>query len=279
MAHEVVGAFRVSARRACGLTECSRATFYYRAQRRDVTPLRRRLRELAAARPRFGYRRLHILLCREGWRINTKKTYRLYREEGLGVRVTRRRKRASQLRVRPMAPTRPNERWAMDFMADRLDDGRRIRILTVEDVFTRECLAVEVDVSLVSARVVRVLERLVGQRGAPAVITVDNGSEFYSRTTDSWAYAQGVRLDFSRPGKPMDNPFIESFNGRLRDEHLNTELFFSVADAQAKLLEWQRDYNEVRPHSSLGQIPPREFVAAWQFTRAARGEILNLETV
>jgi putative transposase len=279
VAHEVILAFRVSARRACGLTECPRATFYYRAQRRDVTPLRRRLRELAAARPRFGYRRLHILLCREGWRLNAKKTYRLYREEALGVRVTRRRKRASQLRVRPMAPTRPNERWAMDFMADRLDDGRRIRILTVEDVFTRECLAVEVDVSLVSARVVRVLERLVGQRGAPAVITVDNGSEFYSRTTDSWAYAQGVRLDFSRPGKPMDNPFIESFNGRLRDEHLNTELFFSVADAQAKLLEWQRDYNEVRPHSSLGQIPPREFVAAWQFTRAARGEILNLETV
>ena len=167
----------------------------------------------------------------------------------------------------------------MDFMADRLEDGRRIRILTVEDVFTRECLAVEVDVSLVSARVVRVLERLVGQRGAPAVITVDNGSEFYSRRTDAWAYQQGVRLLFSRPGKPMDNPFIESFNGRLRDEHLNVELFFSVADAQRKILEWQRDYNEDRPHSSLGDIPPREFVAAWQSNQAAGGEILNLETV
>jgi putative transposase len=279
MAGEVITAFRVSARRACGLVGCDRGTFYYRARRRDVAPLRMRLRELAAARPRFGYRRLHILLRREGWRIKAKKTYRLYREEGLGVRVKRRKKRASQLRVVPVAPTRPNERWAMDFMADRLDDGRRIRILTIEDVFTRECLAVEVDTSLISARVVAVLDRLVQARGAPAVISVDNGSEFYSRTTDSWAYRQGVRLDFSRPGKPMDNPFIESFNGRLRDEHLNTELFFSVADAQAKLLEWQRDYNEVRPHSSLGQIPPREFVAAWQLTWTARGAILNLETV
>jgi putative transposase len=239
-----------------------------------------RLRELAAARPRFGYRRLHILLRREGWRINHKKTQRLYRAEGLGVPVRRRRrKRGSEVRVRPAAPTRPNERWCMDFMADRLDDGRRIRILTVEDVFTRECLAVEVDTSLVSARVVAVLSRLVAARGAPSVISVDNGSEFYARTTDSWAYRHGVRLDFSRPGKPMDNPFIESFNGRLRDEHLNTELFFSVADAQAKLLQWQQDYNEVRPHSALGQIPPREFVAAWQLTRTARGEILNLETV
>lgn len=279
MASTVVQAFRVSARRACGLTGCSRATFYYRSQCRDVTPLRMRLRELAAARPRFGYRRLHILLRREGWRINAKKTYRLYREEALGVRVKRRKKRASQLRVLPVAPTRPNERWAMDFMADRLDDGRRIRILTIEDVFTRECLAVEVDTSLTSGRVVEVLGRITQERGAPAVITVDNGSEFYSRTTDSWAYGHGVRLDFSRPGKPMDNPFIESFNGRLRDEHLNAELFFSVADAQAKILEWQRDYNEVRPHSSLGQIPPREFAVAWQLTRTARGEILNLETV
>ena len=167
----------------------------------------------------------------------------------------------------------------MDFMADRLEDGRRIRLLTVEDVFTRECLAVEVDVALTSARVVSVLEQLVSARGAPAVITVDNGSEFYSRRTDAWAYQHGVRLIFSRPGKPMDNPFIESFNGRLRDEHLNVELFFSVADAQRKTLEWQRDYNEDRPHSSLGDISPREFAAQWQFTQAAGGEILNREMV
>jgi putative transposase len=278
MAGDLVAAFRVPKRRACAVVLCNRATFYYRSRRRDVTPLRMRLRELAAARPRFGYRRLHILLRREGWRISHKKTYRLYRAEQLGVGVRRRHKRASQVRVQPAAPTRPNERWCMDFMADRLDDGRRIRILTVEDVFTRECLAVEVDTSLVSARGVAVLAHLVQARGAPRLISVDNGSEFYSRTTDSWAYQAGVQLDFSRPGKPMDNPFIESFNGRLRDEHLNTELFLSVADARAKLREWQRDYNEVRPHT-LGQIPPREFAAAWQSTRTARGEILNLETV
>src|SRR5260370_27178662 len=147
-----------------------------------------RLGELAAARPRFGYRRLHILLRREGWRINAKKTYRLYREEGLGVRVKRRKKRASQLRVVPVAPTRPNERWAMDFMADRLDDGQRIRILTIEDVFTRECLAVEVDTSLISARVVAGLGRRVHGRGAPAGISVDNGSGVYCPTQDSQAY-------------------------------------------------------------------------------------------
>jgi putative transposase len=141
----------------------------------------------------------------------------------------------------------------------------------VEDVFTRECLAVEVDVSLTSARVVSALEQLVNARGAPVVITVDNGSEFYSRRTDAWAYACGVRLTFSRPGKPMDNPFIESFNGRLRDEHLNVELFFSVADAQRKILEWQRDYNEDRPHSSLGDISPREFAAQWQRGRSEEG--------
>ncbi len=279
MARQLVEAFRVSARRACGAVHCHRATFYYRARRQDPAPLRMRLRELAAARPRFGYRRLYVLLRREGWPVNHKRVYRLYGEEHLAVRTRRRRKRASPLRVIPPRPTRPNEQWGMDFMADRLEDGRRIRILTVEDVFTRECLAVEVDVSLRSARVVSVLERLVQERGAPAAITVDNGSEFYSRRTDSWAYHRGVRLDFSRPGKPMDNPFIESFNGRLRDEHLNTELFFSVPDARTKLLEWQRDYNEARPHSSLGYIPPREFAAQWQSNQTAGGEILNLETV
>jgi putative transposase len=279
MARYLIEAFRVPTRRACGVVRCNRATFYYRAKRRDVTPVRHRLRELATARPRFGYRRLHILLRREGWGLNHKKTYRLYREEGLGVRVRRRTTRASHRRGRPTPPSRPNERWGMDFMADRLDDGRRIRILTVEDVFTRECLAVEVDTSLPSRRVVEVLTRLVAARGAPTVITVDNGAEFYSRTTDGWAYQQGVRLDFSRPGKPMDNPFIESFNGRLRDEHLNVELFFSVRDARVKLQEWQRDDNEVRPHSALGQRPPQEFAAAWQRTRTAGGEILNPETV
>jgi putative transposase len=172
---ELIGAYRVSVCRACGVVGCHRATFYYRGMRRDPAPLRMRLRELAAARPRFGYRRLYILLRREGWAVNHKRVYRLYGEDQLVVRTRRRKKRASHLRVVPARPTRPNEHWCMDFMADRLEDGRRIRILTVEDIFTRECLAVEVDVSLPSARVVRVLERLVAERAAPAVISVDNG--------------------------------------------------------------------------------------------------------
>jgi putative transposase len=188
VARHLPKAFRVSARRACTVVGCQRATFHYRAKRQDLTPLRMRLRELAAARPRFGYRRLYIVLRREGWRVNHKRIYRLYGEEQLAVRTRRRNKRGSYLRVVPPRPTRPNEQWCMDFMADRLEDGRRIRILTVEDVFTRECLAVEIDVSLTSARVVSVLERLVRERATPAVITVDNGSEFYSRRTDAWAY-------------------------------------------------------------------------------------------
>ena len=167
----------------------------------------------------------------------------------------------------------------MDYMADRLEDGRRIRLLTVEDVFTRECLAAEVDVAQTSARVVSVLEQLVGARGVPVVITVDNGSEFYSRQTDTWAYQRGSACSSVGRASPSTIRFIESFNGRLRDEHLNVELFFSVADAQRKTLEWQRDYNEDRPHSSLGDISPREFAARWQLTEAVGGQILNLKTV
>ena len=197
----MIGDYRVNARRACAVVGCHRATFYYRVKRRDPTPLRMRLRELAAVRPRFGYRRLTILLRREGWPVNHKRVYRLYGEEQLAVRTKRRRKRASQLRVVPTRPTRPDEQWCMDFMADRLEDGRRMRILAVEDVFTRECLAVEADVSLISARVVSVLERLVRERAAPTVITVDNGSEFYSRRTDAWAYQHGIRLVFSPAGQ------------------------------------------------------------------------------
>jgi putative transposase len=192
IARELLAAYRVSARRACGLVGCHRATFYYRAKPQDPAPLRMRLRELAAVRPRFGYRRLYILLRREGWRVNHKRIYRLYGEEQLAVRTKRRKKRASHLRVVLPRPTRSNEQWCMDFMADRLEDGRRIRILTVEDVFTRECLAVEIDTSLPSARVVRVLERPARERAAPAVITVDNGSEFYAPTAGRTARAFGL---------------------------------------------------------------------------------------
>jgi putative transposase len=224
-----------------------------------------RIRELAEARPRFGYRRVHVLLRREGWAVNHKRTYRLYAEEGLSVRYKgRRRKRGSHLRVLPPSALAPNERWSMDFVADALDDGRRFRTLTVVDVFTRECLALESDVSLSGRKVAAVLARVAGQRGFPKVITVDDGSEFFSKEMDSWAYKSGVKLDFIRPGKPVENAFIESFNGRLRDECLNAELFLSLDDARRKLLEWRLDYNERRPHSSIGNLTPTEFAERCQ---------------
>jgi putative transposase len=238
-----------------------------------------RLRELAAARPRFGYRRLYLLLRREGWLINHKRVYRLYGEEGLSVRTRKRRKRASHCQVAPQPPSAPNERWSMDFIANALDNGRRFRALTIVDVFTRECLAIEADFSLPARRVTAVLNRLAATRELPQTITVDNGSEFFSREMDSWAYRHSVKLDFIRPGKPVENAYIESFNGRLRDECLNAELFLTLDDARSKLAEWKQDYNKVRPHTSLGDIPPSEFAEQWISNQPSEGETLNQEVV
>jgi len=191
--------------------------------------------------------------------VNIKRVYRLYKLEGLGVRAKKRKKRGSQLRVVPNPPTRSNERWCMDFVQDGLIDGRKFRALTVIDVFTRECLAVHADSSLTGRKVAIVLEAVGGRRGYPKEITVDNGSEFFSKAMDAWAYQRGVKLDFIRPGRPMDNGYIESFNGRLRDECLNAELFSDLLDARTKLDKWRRDYNENRPHSSIGNLTPSEF--------------------
>lgn len=223
-----------------------------------------RLRELALARPRYGYRRLTILLRREGWPVNAKRVYRLYREEGLKVRVKRRKKLASHARVRPPAAARVNERWSMDFVADSLSDGQRIRVLTIIDSFTRECLALKVAKSLPSQSVTETLNRVIKHRGAPRTIQVDNGTEFTSNHFDAWAYLRGIDVDFIRPGKPVDNAHIESFNGRLRDECLNSKWFESLDDAHKALQAWRRDYNEVRPHSSLGDMPPSAFAARIQ---------------
>lgn len=231
--------------------------------------LRQRLRELAQARPRFGYRRLYVLLRREGWRINHKCVYRLYREEGLSMRTRRRKKRVSHLRVIAPVPTVADERWSMDFVTDSLMDGRRFRALTVVDNYTRECPLIEVDFSLTGQRVADALQRLAVQRGLPRTITVDNGAEFISKTLDAWAHQHHVQLDFIRPGKPVENAFIESFNGRLRDECLNVNVFVSLADARAKLEVWRLDYNQQRPHSSLGQLTPSEFARKGQAQRTA----------
>ncbi len=223
-----------------------------------------RLRELALDRPRYGYRRLTILLRREGWHVNAKRVYRLYREEGLTVRVKRRKKLASHARVRPPVAGQVNERWSMDFVADSLSDGRRIRVLTIIDSFTRECLALKVAKSLPSQSVTEALNCVIDQRGAPRIIQVDNGTEFTSNHFDAWAYCRGIDVDFIRPGKPVDNAHIESFNGRLRDECLNSRWFESLDDARQALQAWRWDYNEVRPHSSLGDMPPSAFAARIQ---------------
>ena len=268
--------FRVSERRACRLIELSRTSHRYQSTRTDDPVLRRRLGELAAARPRFGYRRLCVLLRREGWVVNQKRVYRIYREEGLEVRTKkRRRKRASHIRLVLPPAERPNERWSMDLVTDRLESGRPFRVLTVVDQFSRECPLLEPGVSMTGKAVAGALERLSFAGPLPRVITVDNGSEFYPQAMDSWAYRRGVQLEFIRPGKPVENAFIESFNGRLRDECLNANLFFSIDDARRKLEAWRLHYNTLRPHSSLRDRTPTEFARGWQ-PEASEHRILNL---
>jgi putative transposase len=234
-----------------------RSTFQYKRRRRDPVELTMRLRQLASERPRFGYRRLHALLRREGRAANRKLVYRLYRAEGLAVRRRQRRK----LRVSRPASTvvleRANQRWSMDFVHDYLADGRRLRTLNIVDAFTRECLAIEVDTSLPSARVARVLDRLVWELGLPESLRVDNGPEFISMTLDRWAFQHGVLLDFIQPGKPTQNAHVESFNGRFRDECLAQAHFPTLARARAEVELWRVDYNCHRPHSALGYQTPR----------------------
>lgn len=240
-----------------------RSVFYYRSRsRRDYTALRRRLRELAGARVRYGYRRLAVLLRREGWKNNVKVIFRLYREENLGVTRRKRRKRAAGIRVIPEAAVRANQRWSMDFVTDRLETGQAFRILTIVDQYTRECPTLEPGISLTARSVVACLERAVAERARPESITVDNGSEFAGRALDTWPYLNHVKLDFIRPGKPVENGFIESFNGKLRDECLNSEVFFSIEDARQKLERWREDYNHHRPHSALAWLPPAAFAKA-----------------
>ena len=246
-------------RRSCRLLLLSRSVYYYRSCKDPDTALRLRLKELAAARPRYGQKRLYILLRREGWKINHKKVERIYREEGLSVRIKHRKKRASMTRAPFTAATKPNERWSMDFMADTLEDGTRIRLFTTVDTFTRESPVVAVDYRMNATKVIAALEQTRKLNGLPKIIRVDNGSEFYSRELDSWAYQNKVQLEFIRPGKPVENAFIESFNGKLRDECLNAEIFFSLNDARDKIEQWRVEYNQFRPHSALGGIPPSLF--------------------
>ena len=200
--------------------------------------------------------------------MNAKRIYRIYTEDGLAVRTKLRRKIARRQRVPLLRATRPHERLSMDFVSNRLLDGRWFRVLTVVDQFTRECLTLLVDRSLTGQKVALALSEIVAERGAPLSITVDNGTEFQSKAMDVWAYQHGVQLDFIRPGRPTENGYIESFNGRLRDECLNVQVFFTVADARDKLDQWRLDYNRDRPHSALGDSAPEEFAHAWQTAAA-----------
>jgi putative transposase len=254
---------QLSQRRVAGLIPVERGTLRYEHHRDRQEALRVRLRELAGSRVRYGYRRLTVLLRREGWQVNAKRIYRLYTEEGLIVRTKRRKERAQRQRIAQGVAVRPNGRWSMDFVAQRLADGRWIRVLTVVDQFTRECLCLHADTALSGEKVAAALDVIVAERGAPLSITVDNGTEFASRAMDFWAYTNGVHLDFIRPGRPVENGYIESFNGKLRDECLNVEVFFSLADARKKLALWREDYNQHRPHSALDDRTPAEFAASW----------------
>lgn len=259
--------FQVSERRACRVLRVPRATLRYRSQAQDQTPLRMRLRDLAAARVRYGYRRLHVLLRREGWRVNHKRVYRLYRLEGLALRRRCRRKRASAVRVIPVQAQMPNERWSMDFVSDTLANGQRFRALTFVDNVSRVRPAITVGVSLTGRHVVEVLERLKATQGLPKRMAVDNGPEFISKVLDAWAHDNNVQVEFSRPGKPTDNAFIESFNSRLRQDCLNQHWFRSIGEAQTIIEAWRQDYNMNHPHSALGYAAPEVFARHWHTTK------------
>ena len=250
-----------SERRACRLASYPRSSHRRKSLREEADrPLRDRLLELASERPRFGYRRLHVMLLREGWEINRKRVYRVYRELGLAVRRKKRKRVAQANRLPRVVPIAPNLQWSMDFMRDTLATGRVFRTLNVVDDATRECLAIEVDTSLSGRRVGRVLDAVARERGQyPHRLVLDNGPECTSKALDQWAYERGVELAFIRPGKPIENCFVESFNGRFRDECLNIHWFVSLPDARRRIEAWRLDYNLVRPHGSLGHLPPAVF--------------------
>jgi putative transposase len=254
--------YRLSERHACELNGLDRSTYRYEPEPDRNLQLRARLTELARHRPRFGYRRLGVLLEKAGEVVNHKRLLRVYQEAGLAVR-RRERKRLSRDRVGMPVLTRPNQEWSIDFVSDALANGRAIRSLTVLDDFTKESPAIEVDTSLSGLRVARVLDRIIAERGKPDGLRLDNGPEFTSRCFIAWAEQRGVPLIYIQPGKPVQNSYIESFNGRFRDECLNANWFENLADARRKIEAWRQDYNQARPHSSLAYRTPAEFARTW----------------
>lgn len=253
--------FQMSERRACSVIDADRKMIRYRSRRPPETALRTRLHDLANERRRFGYRRLFILLRREGEASGINRIYRLYREEGLTVRKRRARRRAAGVRAPILVEARVNARWSLDFVHDQMANGRRFRVLNIVDDVTRECLAAIPDTSISGVRVARELTALIGQRGKPGMIVSDNGTEFTSHAIFAWAKDHAVDWHYIAPGKPMQNGFVESFNGRMRDELLNEALFFGIDHARQAVFDWVADYNTRRPHSSLGYQTPADFAA------------------
>jgi putative transposase len=263
MVKHLRGAWRGSVRRACAVLRAPRSSYHHRSRRGTQAELRQRIREIAETRVRYDYRRIHVLLRREGWTVNAKRVWRLYRQEGLQLRSkTPKRKVSAKLRQDRAVAGAPNEIWAMDFLSDQLFDGTRIRVLTIVDACSRISPAIDVRRSYRGADVVETLERVVAHYGLPRQIRLGNGPEFISRDLDLWADARGVVLDFSRPGRPTDNALAESFNGKVRAECLNTNWFLSLDDARLKCEAWRVDYDEVRPHSSIGHRAPMELAKA-----------------
>ena len=253
--------YDVGVRRSCRLARLQPSVWYQKSWARDQSALRLRIREIAMNRPRFGYLRVLVILQRKGWAVGKKRVDRLNRLEGLPLRMrVKRRKRIALLRGKPQAPTGPNQHWSMDFVHDQMLDGRAFGVLTVIDHWSRESVSLEAKLRLTGRCVGKALDQAAMERGWPKAITVDNGTEFTSKALDEWAWWRGVKLDYTRPGKPTDNGLIESFDGRLRDEFLNVNEFITMQDAREKLKAWQHDYNHHRPHGSLGQLTPSEFV-------------------
>lgn len=256
--------YEMSERHACQVMDLSRSSCRYEAKPDGNDDLRQLLKALAEARPRWGQDRLHVLLRRQGYLVNHKRTERLYRELGLSLRLRKRRKRASGQRVPASLPERPNQRWSMDFVMDQLVGSQRLKCLTIVDDFSKESPGILVARSITGQTVAEFFDLLAESRSLPEVIVCDNGPEFTSLTLDQWAHRRGIRLSFIQPGRPQQNAFVESFNGKLREECLNEELFYDLSDAQAKIEAWRQDYNEHRPHRSLGQQTPTEFIEDYE---------------
>jgi len=263
MVEHLASSYRVSERRACRVLCVPRATYRYRSCCDPRTELRMRIREIAQARVRYGYRKIRVLLNREGWNVVKYLVYRLYKEEGLTLKKMRpqRKRKAVRHREERFVATGPDQAWSIDFVADELQGGSRFRALTMVDIYTREGVAIEVGQSLKGDDVVRTLNRMKTERGVPKLLFCNNGSEFTSQAMDLWAYRNGAKIDFSRPGKPTDNAFVESFNGTFRAECLDTHWFVDLKEAKQMIEAWRREYNESRPHRSLGDRTPSEFAS------------------